>query len=303
MEATEMANMKGERRRAKDADIPKGKRLFDPAFTSDFVHVPHLQTKIGILGGHHPRIKHQKHVARELKVQESTLSTWISGMKYRDEVSIATSNPECIPVLYYPSFLEIYGLPAAIMELADLTEFRQAVATFEAGLGPWVKLVQALPDGATIEIIAANATRGLIDPDGVDDPGVLQLRAGDEIMIRAPNPGLCHGAMLLQDRLSWSCLRPSPRFRETEVEGDMVFPRQIPNEPPRFAKLEAIGGIHRAVMIFTAETLPSSVLEVLLARPLDSRSLNSIVPILNSLLASGSCRMLSRRFLVAVRGN
>jgi hypothetical protein len=126
-----------------------------------------------------------------------------------------------------------------------------------------------------------------------------RFRAGDRVMLRVPNPGLGYGLLLAQDRSGWTSLRPNPRWRETEVEDDLVFPRQVAGLPPRFARLEG-AGINRVIAVFTDEPLPASVVEALMACPLDAGNLNHSASIFRGRLGAGSnkCQMLSRRFLI-----
>ena len=278
------------------------KRVLEPLFTSNYVHVPHLAAKLEYLYVYHPFIKTQKQLAKTLDIQSSTITGWKKGTEHNDSTTVAVVNPESIPTKYYGQVLGLWGLPAGIMELDDFTEFKNTVATFEAGRGPWERLVREVRDDDSIEIVA-NATRGLIDPDDVEDQNLPQFRAGDAIMLRVAKSGFRHGVMLLQDRVSWSCLRPNPRRRETtEIDGELVFPRQI-GGPPRFAEVSAIGGIYRVIVILTHEPLPKGALEILLSEPMNVGSLNQVVPVLQNWTGTGSKqgRLLGRRFLVLVR--
>ena len=279
---------------------PGPRRELEPLHTKGYVHLPHLREKLEWLYGYHPFVNTQYQLASELKVSPATLSTWLNGTRYTDPTTVATVNPDSIPIKHYRSFLDIWGLPGPILEIEDLTEFKNALATFEAGRGPWEKLVRAVPDDESIEIIT-NAQRGLVDPEDEEDPGIVQLHAGDEIMLRARHPDARHAVMLLQDRVGWSSLRPNPRWRETEVEGEVLFPRQPSDGAARFARLDMVGGVHRVMVIFTEDPLPAAVLEILLARPMDVGSLNRVVSVVQNRLAAGpgKCRILSRRFVVS----
>jgi hypothetical protein len=81
----------------------------------------------------------------------------------------------------------------------------------------------------------------------------------------------------------------------------MVFPRQIADGAPRFARLDMVGGVHRVLAILTEDPLPTSILDILMAQPMDIGSLNQTVSLFQSRLAAGpdKCRVLSRRFLVS----
>jgi hypothetical protein len=276
------------------------RRELEPVHTKGYMHLPHLREKLEWLYGYHPFVNTQYQLASELKVSPATLSTWLNGTRYTDPRTVATVNPDSIPIKHYRSFLDIWGLPGPILEIEDLIEFKNALATFEAGRGPWEKLVRALPDDESIEIVA-NAQRGVIDPEDAEDPGIVQLYAGDEVLLRAHQPGARHAAMLLQDRVGWSSLRPNPRWPDTQVDGEIIFPRQGTDDAPRFARLDTVGGVHRVLVIFTEEPLPAGVLQILLARPMDIGSLNHTVSVLQNRLAAGpgKCRILSRRFLVS----
>jgi hypothetical protein len=277
-----------------------GKRVLEPIHTPGYVHVPHLRKKLRWLYGYHPFINAQYKLAQAMHVAPATLSTWLNGTQYDDPHTVAPANPDSIPTRHFRSFVDIWGLPQAVLEIADLTEFKNALASFEADRSAWEKLVRAVPDDDSIEVIA-NTNRGIVDPDDEADPGILQFDASDEILIRAANPGLPHGLMLLQDRFGWSCLRPNTRWKETKIGNYFVFPRQIENEPLRFARLDTVGGVHRVLIIFVAGSLPGGLLEILLTRPIDVGSLNHAATVFQNMLAAGPdhCRMLSRRFLVA----
>jgi hypothetical protein len=277
-----------------------GKRLLQPAYTAGYVHIPHLRKKLKWLYGSHPFIDTQYKLAQALGIAPATLATWLNGTQFDDGRTVAPLNPDSIPVKRFRKFVDIWGLPQAVLESEDLTEFKTALATCEAGRSAWEKLVRAVPDGDYIEIIA-NGNRGIIDPDDEEDPGILQFGPSDEILIRLANPGLRHGVMLLQDRFGWSSLCPNMRFKETEAGETLVFPRQIASEPPRFARFDTVAGVHRVVVIFIAEPLPAGVLDILLTRPIDVGSLNHTAAVFQNMLAAGPdhCRMFGRRFLVA----
>jgi hypothetical protein len=295
--------MSGSQDRKADAGKIAGKRVLEPVFTPSYVHVPHLAAKLEYLYVYHPFIKTQKELSRALKVQSSTITGWKKGTEHNDATTIAVVNPESIPTKYYGQVLGLWNLPAGLMELTDLSDFKNTVATYEAGRGPWDRLVREIRDDASIELIG-NTSRGLIDPDDLEDVSLPQFEAGDEIMLRVAKPGFRHGVILHQDRVSWSCIRPSPRRRDpTEIETDLVFPRQIAGSPGRFAKVPAIGGVNRVVVILTQEPLPKGVMDILLSEPMTQSSLNQVVPVLQNWTGSGSKqgRLLGRSFLVLVR--
>jgi hypothetical protein len=277
-----------------------GKRLLEPAYTAGYVHIPHLRKKLKWLYGYHPFIDTQYKLAQALRVAPATLSTWLNGIQYDDASTVAPVNPDSIPIKHFRNFVDIWGLPRAVLEIEDLSEFKNALATFEAGRSAWEKLVLSIPDDERIEILS-NGNRGLIDPDDEDDPGILQFRRSDEILIQVANPGLPHGLMLLQDRFGWSCLRPNSRHKETLVGDVLTFPRQTGNKARRFAHFDAVGGVHRILAIFVAEVPSAGLLDILLTRPMDVGSLNHIASTFQNMRADGpqQCRLLSRRFLVA----
>lgn len=275
------------------------KKQLTPKFTKGYSHIPHLREKLRWLYGHHPIVKTQYQLAKELNVSPGTLSTWLTGVSYRDAVSVAPQNPDCIPTRHYRAFMDVWGLPAAVLEMEDLTEFKNALATFESGRGPWEKFVRSFPDDSAIEIVV-NSEKGLIDPDDKAEMGVLQLLVGDEIMLRIANPQFRHVALLMQDRFGWSSLRPNPRWTATEADAVVVYPRQH-DGAPRFAELDAVGGMHRVLAIFSSEPFPGSILETLLAQPLDLNGLNHVAGAFQSRLAGGpdQFRVISRRFSVS----
>lgn len=282
------------------SDDRNAKKTLQPKFTKGYSHIPDLREKLRWLYGYHPIVKTQYQLAKELNISPGTLSTWLTGVNYKDAITVAPQNPDCIPTKHYRAFLDIWGLPAAILEMEDITEFKAALATFESGRGPWDKFVRTLSDDAAVEIIV-NGEKGLIDPDDKADQEVLQLQAGDEIMLRIANPGLKHGILLMQDRFGWASLRPSVRWMVTEADAELVFPRQVDGSPARFAELDAVGGMHRALAIFTREALPNSAMDVLRAQPLDTNGLNHLAGFLQGRAAAGpdQCHIVSRRFLVS----
>ncbi len=272
------------------------RRTLAPTFTKGYSHIPHLREKLRWLYGYHPIVKTQYQLAKELGVSPGTLSTWLTGVSYRDAVSVAPQNPDCIPTKHYRAFMEVWGLPAEVLELADMAEFKSALSRLEAGRGPWEKLLGGVSDDPAFEIVV-NTEKGLIDPDDKVEAGLPLLAAGDEIMLRAPNPAGEHGLLLMQDRFGWSCLRPNPRWAELETGPELVFPRQRVDAPPRFAELDSVGGMHRALAIFLPSPPPASMLEILMAPPLDLNGLNHIAGVVQS----RGARLASRRFLVSSR--
>jgi hypothetical protein len=286
-------------------DVTRGKKVLPAVFGSDYVHIPHLRKKLKWLYGRNLEVDTQYKLAEAMDVSPATMTKWLQGTEFEDDRTIAPLNPESIPVKKFRRFVEIWGLPETVLLLEDLTEFRDVLAKFQAGHSAWDKFVDAAADSDCIEIIANDSKRGIIDPDDEEYSGILHFEPNDEILIRVANPGLRHGIMLLQDRFGWTCLRPSVRWKETEIGDTAVFPRQIANEAPRFARLDTVGGVHRVLVIFIAEPLPASVLDILLARPIDLGSLNNAAPFFQNLRGAGSDHfcMFVRRFLVATRGS
>jgi hypothetical protein len=277
----------------------RGKRTLEPIHTRRYRHIPHLRDKLPWLFGLHPFIKRNYELARELHVSPGTLSTWLNGTKFSDARTIAPANPDSIPVEYFRSFVDLWGLPPEVLDLDDLNEFRRTIEHFETGRGTWDRLVRSVPDDPRIEILVEDTTRGLVDPDEEEELGVPRFPVGTRLMLRVPSGGLRHGALLEYDRSGWVSLRPNPRWTETELDGEtMIFPRQRADGAPRFARLEG-AGLHRVLAIFTDEPLPPGVLEILMARPIDSGRLNYTGTVLQSRLGAGpdKCQLLSRRFL------
>lgn len=266
-------------------------RKLDPIYTKDYKHIPLLREKLPWLYSLHPFIKRDYETARELHVAPATFSKWKNG----DELGV---NPDTIPIEHYRNFLDLWGLPAEILDTEDMAEFRSAIEHFEVGRGPWEKLVRAIPDDLRIEIIAEGTTRGLVDPDEEEEAGVPRFRVGERIMLRVGSLGFRHGVMLELDRSGWTSLRPNALWPETEIDDPMVFPRQRAEGPPRFARLEG-SGLHRILAILTAEALPRGVLEILMGKPIDPARLNYIATVIQSRLAAGpdKCQVLSRRLL------
>ena len=276
------------------------KQFLGAVHTDGYVHVPQLRRKLKLLYGYHrPLVDTQYKLAGVLGVSPATLATWLNGTRHEDARTIAPLNPDSIRASYYPQFVDIWGLPRATLELEDLAAFSAALATFQAGLTAWDKLVRAVNEDESIEIVVSR-TRGLIDPDDEDDPSILRFDPQDEILIRVASGGFRHGLMLLQDRFGWSCLRPNARRKETEIGDLLVFPHQSPGNSPRFARLDEVGGVHRVLAILAMEPFPNFVGDVLLSKPLDPGGLNTIALHFQTRLGvgTGKCRMLCRRFMV-----
>ena len=276
------------------------KRRLEPVHTPGYVHIPQLRKKLKWLYAHHPFVTAQYKLAQALGVAPATLSTWLNGTQYDDAHVVAPVNPDSIPIKHFGAFVDLWGVPAAILEIEDIAAFKDALATAESGRGAWEKMVMSVPDSESIEIVA-NANRGIVDPDDEDDPSALQFCPNDEILIRVANPGLAHGILMLRDRFGWSCLRPNQRWQETGVGEFLIFPRQIAEGSSRFARLDAVGGPHRIVAIFLAEPPSRSVLDTMLARPIDFGNLNYIASVFQGLRSAGinRCQLLGRRFFVS----
>jgi hypothetical protein len=267
--------------------------------TSRYVHIPNLKEKLELLYGSHPSIRTLTELAGELGVSKGTLSTWVTGKKKKAGQPIDPVNPNSIRATHYRHFVKIFGLPEDVIQLEDFAEFRNRLATFEAGRGPWEKLVaMASEDEKGIEIIP-DITRGAYNPDDDDPSGILRLAVGDRFMIRVPNPGLAHAIMLLQDRAGWASLRPTLRFKDTSVGSEMVVPRRAADGLDRLV-VDPVGGVHKLLAVFLDDPLPPDVLSTILARPMDADGLNHAARLFHARLAAGAdkCQMLSRRFLV-----
>jgi transcriptional regulator with XRE-family HTH domain len=282
-------------------DEELGKRELDPKYTRGYAHIPHLRDKLPWLYSLHPTVDSQKKLARALRVSPAQLSTWLNGVRYSDARTSAAVNPDSIPIKHFQSFVDIWGVPAEILEVTDLAEFRSAIQHFEGGRGAWDKLLRAVPDDDdAIEIIPESSSRGIVDPDDEEEAGLPRFPVGERIMLRVAAHGYSHGTMLEHDRAGWASLWPNQRWPATEIAAELVFPRQLPERPPRFARLEG-AGLHRIFVILTAEALPAPVLELLLRRPIDMSSLNYAATVLQDRLAAvpDKCRLLSRRFFAA----
>jgi hypothetical protein len=277
-----------------DNGVKNGKKPA-PFITPRHVRVPHLDKKIELLYQYHPFIRKQYELAKEVNVAPATLSNWIRGIPCPDGIRV---NPDTIPAKHFSTVVKVFGLPSAVLEMEDLADFKNAVATFESGRGAWEKLVRALPDDKTIEIIV-DQERRFVDLDAEqDNEGILRIRNGDEVMVRVPNPGLRHGVLLAQDRDGWSSLRPTSRWKETEVGETLVYPRPNSDGLPRLTMIEG-SGVHLVLAIFTREPLPGWIMDTFLASNLDE-NLDRTVSVFHNLLTAGpeKCRMFSRRFLV-----
>jgi hypothetical protein len=282
-------------------DEELAKRQLDPKYTRGYVHISHLRDKLPWLYSLHPTVDSQKKLSRALRVSPAQLSTWLNGVRYSDARTTAAVNPDSIPIKHFQSFVDIWGMPAEILEVTDLAEFRSAIQHFEGGRGAWDKLLRAVPDDDdAIEIIAEGLARGMVDPDDEEEAGLTRFPVGERIMLRVAAQGCRHGLMLEHDRAGWVSLRPNPRWPQTEVTGALVFPRQHAGRPPRFARLEGVG-LHRILVILTDEALSAPVLELLLRRPIEMSSLNYTATVLADRMAAApdKCRLVSRRFLAS----
>jgi hypothetical protein len=80
----------------------------------------------------------------------------------------------------------------------------------------------------------------------------------------------------------------------------LLFPRQIPGKPPRFARIDGVG-LHRVVVVLAKTALPSGVLDVILQRPIDPAKLNYVASVLQKYRAADkeACVLMSRQFIAA----
>ncbi len=277
------------------------KREIKPIFTKGYKHIPHLKEKLLWLYGFLQEIQSQREHAAFLGVSPAAFSTWVNGSLFKDGAgNAARANPESIPAKYFPKFAKSCCLPTEILELADLAEFKAALDHVEVYASGWNKLVAGLPDDARIEIIAENATRTLVDPEEEEIDGVPQYRVGDRIMVRVINEGWRHGLLLEEDRGGWIALRPNARMADTALDGALLFPRQAPDRPPRFARLDGVG-LHRVVVILTKTALPAGALELIRQRPIEPGKLNYFASVLQKRRAADqqACLLMSRRFVAA----
>lgn len=284
-----------------NATATSPKRGIKPTFTKGYKHVPHLKEKLLWLYGFLQEIECQRDHAAAIGISPAAFSTWVNGSLFKDGAgNTARANPESIPAKYYGKFVRSCGLPAEVIELPDLAEFKTALEHFESQSGSWAKLVGSLPDDDRIEIIAENATRTLVDPDEEEVDGVPRYRVGERIMLRVANHGWRYGLLLEEDRGGWTALRPNPRAPEAALEGPLLFPRQVPGKPPRFARLDGVG-LHRVLVVLTKTALPNGVLDVILQRPINSAKLNYVASALQKLRAADkdACLLISRKFIAA----
>jgi hypothetical protein len=277
------------------------KRGIKPIFTRGYKHVPHLKEKLLWLYGFLQGIECQRDHATAIGVSPAAFSTWINGSLFKDGAgNTARANPESIPAKYYGKFVRSCGLPAEVLELPDVAEFKAALEHFDGQSGGWTKLVGSLPDDDRIEIIAENATRTLVDPDEEEVDGVPRYRVGDRIMVRVVNQGWRYGLLLEEDRGGWVALQPNARTPEAALDGPLLFPRQTPGKPPRFARLDG-AGLHRVVVVLSKTALPAGVLDVIMQRPIDPGKLNYVASVLQKRSAAekDACLLMSRQFVAA----
>lgn len=275
------------------------KREIKPIFTKGYKHIPHLKEKLLWLYGFLQGIRSQRDHAAAIGISPAAFSTWINGSLFKDGAgNAARANPESIPAKYYSKFVKSCGVPNEVLELADLAEFKSALERFESPSTAWDKFVSGLADDERIEIIAENAVRTLVDPEEEEVDGLPRYRVGDRIMVRIANHSWRHGLLLEEDRGGWFALRPSPRAAETELNGPLVFPRQDPDRPARFARIDGVG-LHRLLAVLTTAALPAGALDVLMQRPIDPAKLNYFASVLQKRSAGDkdSCLLVSRRFV------
>jgi hypothetical protein len=283
------------------ASAASPKRGIKPIFTKGYKHVPHLKEKLLWLYGFLPEIECQRDHAAAIGISPAAFSTWINGSLFKDGAgNAARANPESVPAKYYGKFVRSCGLPAEVLETPDLAEFKAALEHFDSQSGGWTKLVSSLSDDHRIEIIAENTTRTLVDPDEEEVDGVPRYRVGDRIMVRVANQGWRYGLLLEEDRGGWVALRPNQRTPEAVLDGPLLFPRQIPGKPPRFARLDGVG-LHRVVVVLTRTALPAGVLDVIMQRPIDPGKLNYVASVLQKRRAAekDACLLISRQFVAA----
>ncbi len=276
-----------------------GKREIKPIFTRGYKHIPHLKEKLLWLYGFLPGIQTQRDHAAVMGVSPAAFSTWINGSVFKDGAgNTARANPESVPAKYYGKFVKSCGLPAEILELEDPAEFKTALDHFKSRPDGWDKLIAGLGDDERIEIIAENATRTLVDPDEEEVDGIPRYHVGERIMVRVAIPGWHHGLLLEEDRGGWVALRPNSRLTDTALDGPLLFPRQEPNRPPRFARLDGVG-LHRVLVILTKAVLPRGALDVIVQRPIDAGKLSYFASVLEKRRAADndSCLLMSRRFV------
>jgi hypothetical protein len=277
------------------------KRAIKPIFTKGYKHIPHLKEKLLWLYGFLQEVQCQRDHAAVIGISPAAFSTWVNGSLFKDAAgNTARANPESIPAKYYGKFVKSCGLPTEIIELPDLVEFKTALDHFENYSGGWNKLIGGLPDDDRIEIIAENTTRTLVDPDEEEVDGIPRYRVGERIMVRVANHGWRYGILLEEDRGGWTALRPSARITETALDGPLLFPRQDPDRPPRFARLDGVG-LHRVLVVLTKTALPAGALEVILQRPIYPGKLNYFASVLLKRRAADkdACLFMSRRFVAA----
>jgi hypothetical protein len=263
--------------------------------TPRHVRIPKFKEKLELLYRHHPFIRRQYEFFAEVGVAPATGSNWVNPPFDPDGVRV---NPGTVPAKHFNTVANVFGVPGPVLLMEDLAEFEKALATFESGRGAWDKLIRALPNEEKVEIIV-NEEKRIVDPDETDeDPGLLQVRNGDEIAISIANPGLKHAVLLQQDPGGWYSLRPTRRVKETEIGDALIYPRLGPDGVRRFASIEGTG-VHLVLAIFTRDPLPAWISDILLADSLDE-SLDKTVATFHNLLAAGpdKCRMFGRRFLV-----
>jgi hypothetical protein len=249
------------------------------------VRIPHLKEKIDLLFRYHPSIRRQDQLAIAMRIGPSGLQ---GGLR-----------PDTVSRRDFSALVDIFGVPAAVLESEDLAELKRAFVP-EAGRSAWNRLAGVLSDDEAIEFVVHDGER-IIDPErDADHGGILRVYADQQIMVRVENPGFGHGVLLQQDRNGWHPLWPNLESKETEVKDALVFPRQSPGGTPRFAPL-IDSSVHSVLAIFTQQPLPSDVVNAFMGNTLDvidDHDLDRAASILIKLIIAGKAKLLSRRFLL-----
>ena len=100
--------------------------------TNEPARIPHLGEKLEWLYRYHPVVKSHDEFARRLGVSPAFVS---NGTRCADDCIVTLVDADRIPAKYLERFLDIWALPASVLELADLNKFKRALAAHEASQG------------------------------------------------------------------------------------------------------------------------------------------------------------------------
>jgi hypothetical protein len=93
---------------------PRAKQLTPGGFVPSHVRIPHLREKLDLLFRHHPSIRRQDQLVAAMGISPGALR---SG-----------TGPDTIPARHFATLVDIFGVPAAVLESKNLAELKRALA-------------------------------------------------------------------------------------------------------------------------------------------------------------------------------